>query len=101
MRTGLFPVVNPLLRRPPAKRPLLYHKLVFELSRNPLILEADISGQAVLVGRVVLAANQRGEITSTGRRDAEAVCRDVVARHHLLLVGDLGERDLADAPAVR
>jgi hypothetical protein len=48
-----------LLRRPPAKRALLYHKLRLELSRNPLILEADISGQAVLIGRVVLAADQR------------------------------------------
>src|ERR1044071_4175941 len=54
-RTGFETLLFLRPRRPPAKRRLLYHKLARQPSRNPLIAQADITGQPILIRRIVLA----------------------------------------------
>src|SRR5271165_3529136 len=69
-------------------------------ARHRMTLELHIGGQAVAVGRVILAANQRCEIAAAGRGDAESIGGDEIARNLLLAVGDRRERRLADAPPI-
>ena len=55
-----------------------------------LAANAHVVRQAVDVGRVVLAGDQRLEVAPAGGRDAEAVRGDEIARHLLFDVGHLG-----------
>src|SRR6185437_6103058 len=64
-------------------------------------LDAHVGRQAVAIGRVVLATDQRLQVAPTGSRDAEAVLGDVAARHGLLDVGDLVQRYGHDLPSIR
>src|SRR5437870_7365365 len=72
-----------------------------ELLRYGDVPEPDVTRQAVLERREVLAAHERRQIGSRLGGDAEAICADEIARHLLLDVGDPIERRDADLPAVR
>ena len=59
------------------------------------------SRKTVAIGRVILARDQRREVTAAGLGDLEAVRADEVAGHLALDVGDLRQRCLAGDPAIR
>src|SRR6516165_10030072 len=75
-------------------------EFALELAPHRHALDSYVVGQTVAVGRISLPGDQRLEVTPTRHGDAEAVLADVFARQLLFLVGNFGERHVADRPAV-
>src|SRR6266849_10921940 len=72
-----------------------------KLLGNGRVLQLHVIRQSVLVWRRRLALDERREIGAALRCDVEAVWCDEAARHHLFLVGDVGEVRNSYAPAIR
>src|ERR1700704_1796649 len=72
-----------------------------KLLGNRRVLQLDVVGQTVLVWRRRPALDQRRNVSAAFRRDVKPVFGDEIARHHLFLVGDVGEIRNADAPPIR
>src|SRR5258706_11391229 len=68
---------------------------------NRHVLQLHVIGQSVLVRRRRLALDQRRNVCAAFRRDVKPVFGYEIARHHLFLVGDVGEVRYGDAPAIR
>src|SRR5258708_21763179 len=72
-----------------------------KLLGNGRVLQLHVIRQSVLVRRRRLALDERREIDAAFRRDVEPVWCDEVSRHHLFLVGDVGEIRNSYTPEIR
>src|SRR5271156_5565113 len=65
-----------------------YHKGGAQALRDARALDGRVARQTLGIGWIVFPADERQQIASAGRGDAESIGRDEVPRDLLFLIGD-------------
>src|SRR5580693_1356487 len=75
-------------------------ELRLQLSFDRRTLDPYVGRQSVAIGRIVFTGHQRLQVASAGGRNPEPILGDEFARDPLLDIGNVGQRNRFELPAI-